>query len=114
MTDIVHYICILGLLILNSCGQKEPEKKPGDDDLTGKEIPAATVGEPLPAWSDGCLDIHFISTNRGECAFYILPDGTTMVVDAGDIHSSNDENPQRPDSQTRAYETYSKYHLHDD
>ena len=112
MTDIVHYICILGLLILNSCGQKEPEKKPGDDDLTGKEIPAATVGEPLPAWSDGCLDIHFISTNRGECAFYILPDGTTMVVDAGDIHSSNDENPQRPDSQTRAYETYSKYIKH--
>ena len=35
----------------------------------------------LPAWSEGYLDIHTISTGRGECLFLILPDGTSIVVD---------------------------------
>jgi beta-lactamase superfamily II metal-dependent hydrolase len=39
----------------------------------------------LPKWEKGFLDIHFISTGRGNSAFYILPDGTTMLVDAGDL-----------------------------
>ena len=40
------------------------------------------VGKPLPLWTEGCLDIHHINTGRGESAFYILPDGTTMLIDA--------------------------------
>lgn len=40
------------------------------------------VGNPLPAWSEGCLDIHFINTTAGECSFFIFPDGTQMLVDA--------------------------------
>jgi len=43
------------------------------------------AGETLPAWQEGELDIHFINSGRGECVFYILPDGTTMVVDCGEI-----------------------------
>src|SRR5215510_15453233 len=47
-------------------------------------IPTAPeVGKPLPAWSRGMLDIHQISTGRGNSALFILPDGTTMLVDAG-------------------------------
>ena len=46
-----------------------------------------TVGKTLPLWSEGNLDIHFINTARGECCFYILPDGTTLLVDAGEIAS---------------------------
>jgi beta-lactamase superfamily II metal-dependent hydrolase len=38
---------------------------------------------PLPPWSRGTLDIHQISTGRGNAAFFIFPDGTTMIVDAG-------------------------------
>jgi hypothetical protein len=41
------------------------------------------VGAPLPPWSRGTLDIHQISTGRGNAAVLVFPDGTTMLVDAG-------------------------------
>jgi metallo-beta-lactamase superfamily protein len=41
------------------------------------------IGQPLPHWSAGILDIHQISTGRGNAAFFRFPDGTTMIVDAG-------------------------------
>lgn len=43
----------------------------------------AKVGEPLPAWTEGTLDIHSISSGRGESFLYIFPDGTSMLIDAG-------------------------------
>lgn len=43
------------------------------------------VGKPLPRWTEGMLDLHHINTGRGDSAFYILPDGTTMLVDAGEM-----------------------------
>jgi len=46
---------------------------------------AQVIGEPFPPWTPGTLDIHQISTGRGNCAFFVLPDGTTMVVDAGEL-----------------------------
>lgn len=39
----------------------------------------------LKPWSRGTLDIHHISTGRGPAFFYILPDGTRLLVDAGDL-----------------------------
>jgi hypothetical protein len=33
----------------------------------------------MTPWKEGYLDIHQISTGRGNAAFMILPDGTTMV-----------------------------------
>lgn len=45
------------------------------------------MDSPLPLWQEGVLDIHAISTGRGECFFYIFPDGTTMMVDAGDLYN---------------------------
>ena len=41
--------------------------------------------EEVPAWSPGTLDIHHVSTGRGNCAFLMCPDGTTMMIDAGSI-----------------------------
>lgn len=41
-------------------------------------------GQPLPAWQEGWLDLHHINTGRGNAAFYIFPDGTTMLFDAGE------------------------------
>ena len=35
-------------------------------------------------WSPGTLDIHQINTGRGNAAFLMLPDGTTLLIDAGD------------------------------
>ena len=71
------------LFLLVACGQEEgngpvviPTNKTED-----KDVPAAKVGVVLPAWEEGCLDIHSINSGRGECFYYILPDGTTMLVD---------------------------------
>jgi len=39
--------------------------------------------EAFPKWTPGTLDIHQINTGRGNAAFLMLPDGTTMLIDAG-------------------------------
>lgn len=41
--------------------------------------------EYLPQWHEGYLDIHSLSTGRGDCTYVVMPDGTTMLIDAGDI-----------------------------
>lgn len=72
----------------------------------------AEVGKPLPVWSEGYLDIHAINTGRGECTFFILPDGTTLTVDAGEFSSEPKQFrnvPQRPDTLTRPSHTYARY-----
>ena len=70
------------------------------------------VGKTLPAWSEGWLDIHFINSARGECCFYILPDGTTLIVDAGEIPGGETFTPQRPNAETKPYITYATYIKH--
>lgn len=39
----------------------------------------------MKEWSKGTLDIHHISTGRGQAIFFILPDGTRLLSDAGDL-----------------------------
>jgi beta-lactamase superfamily II metal-dependent hydrolase len=41
------------------------------------------VGQPLARWVEGTLDIHQIATGQGNSAFVVMPDGTTLLVDAG-------------------------------
>jgi hypothetical protein len=61
-------------------------------------------GDSLPAWTPGMLDIHQIVTGRGNSAFMTFPDGTTLLLDAGDagdteydrLHASDAD--QRPDA----------------
>lgn len=43
---------------------------------------AGNGGGTLPAWEEGCMDIHFINTGRGESVLHVFPDGTTMLMDA--------------------------------
>lgn len=52
---------------------------------------AQEVGSNLPVWQKGFLDIHHINTGCGESTYIIFPDGTTMLVDAGE----NDATPVR-------------------
>jgi len=52
--------------------------------LLAASLEAQTVGERLPTWTPGTLDIHQINTGRGNAALLMLPDGTTLLVDAGD------------------------------
>src|SRR3569833_1059842 len=45
-------------------------------------VPGST--EALPPWTAGYLYIHHISTGRGNSAYIVMPDGTTLLLDAGE------------------------------
>jgi len=46
--------------------------------------------EKLPVWQEGEMEIHHIYTGRGEAVFCIFPDGTSMLIDAGDAGPHRD------------------------
>ena len=59
---------------------------------------------PLPGWSEGYFYIHHISTGRGNATYFVFPDGTTMLIDAGEADPKFIESvrplkpfPPRPD-----------------
>jgi beta-lactamase superfamily II metal-dependent hydrolase len=64
--------------------------------------------QPLPPWTPGTLEIHQISTGIGNAAFSILPDGTSLLLDAGDL-LQNPANIRRPDSSRGAGEWVARY-----
>jgi beta-lactamase superfamily II metal-dependent hydrolase len=66
MTMIKHQLC-LSIFIL----------------LSFPKISPAQVGDIFPSWAEGYLDIHHINTGKGDASFFIFPDGTTMLIDAG-------------------------------
>jgi beta-lactamase superfamily II metal-dependent hydrolase len=59
------------------------------------------LGAPLPPWTPGTLDIHQIATGRGNAALFILPDGTSLLVDAGAAGDGIPQTEPHPDA-TRA------------
>lgn len=59
--------------------------------LAAAEVPAP--GKPLPLWERGMLDIHQINTGTGDAAFFVFPDGTTMLLDAAGVNRSKDRPP---------------------
>lgn len=48
-----------------------------------------TVGKPLSRWQKGYLDIYHIHEGAGNSTLMILPDGTTLLYDVGDVLSSS-------------------------
>lgn len=75
--------------------------------------PADEVGKTFPDWQEGYLDIHAVNSARGECTFFILPDGTTMLVDAGEAKSQAPNYvPQKPSADVAPYLTYARYITH--
>ena len=75
-------------------------------------------GEVLPPWTIGTLDIHQIVTGRGNAAFMMFPDGTTLLLDAGDagdteydrLHASDAD--QRPDASRTPAQWIARYIRH--
>jgi hypothetical protein len=64
----------------------------------------------LPAWSPGFLDIHNINSGRGECTLIIMPDGTSMMVDAGEYETTSSKAVDRkPNANIRPYKVYTTY-----
>src|SRR3984957_18753104 len=56
------------------------------------------IGVPLPAWTPGMLDIPQIATGRGNAALFVLPDGTTLLVDTGAAGDGIPETDPHPDA----------------
>jgi beta-lactamase superfamily II metal-dependent hydrolase len=69
------------------------------------------TGTVLPQWKQGEMEIHHVHTGRGEAVFCIFPDGTTMVIDAGDSgpHSDPRTTPGFPDDSRQPGEWIARY-----
>ncbi len=72
-------------------------------------------GDIITPWKEGYLDLHHINTGRGDVAYYVFPDGTTLLFDAGeqdptDPRTKSARNtPMRPNESKRAYEWIVSY-----
>ena len=113
-------------LLLLSCAKPE-NSGTGSGDKPAVTPPAEDnrgpfeneIGKTLSPWAEGCLDIHAVNSGRGECVFYIMPDGTSMCCDAGEIPKFGNEKAgdhprvdQKPNANTRPYVTYANYFTH--
>jgi beta-lactamase superfamily II metal-dependent hydrolase len=72
----------LALIIFGTGAAKADELSSKDASANASTAPAQT--QALPPWTDGYLYIHHISTGRGNAAYIVMPDGTTMLLDAGE------------------------------
>ena len=110
MKRLFFALSLVALLSIAYCnGAPKASKKKS---AKTKDIEIVEIGKALPAWSKGCLDVHFINSGRGECCFYILPDGTTLLVDAGEIKGGEIAVAQRPNESVRPYMVYANYIKH--
>jgi hypothetical protein len=77
----------------------------------GATVPESDVpGAALAPWTPGCLDIHHIATGRGNATFVLLPDGTSLLIDAGASADGTDVSVvTRPSQQRRAGEWIGRY-----
>ncbi|RXH58708.1 beta-lactamase domain protein [Granulicella sibirica] len=67
----------------------------------------------MEPWSKGTLDLHHIATGRGNSVLAILPDGTSMMIDAGAVGGSTEAlGPARPNDSRRPGEWIGRYALH--
>jgi len=79
-------------------------------------VSACGGADVLAPWKEGYLDIHQISTGRGNATFMILPDGTTMMVDMGDLgdttHFRQEVMPAVPSSEKSPAQWVAMYVRH--
>lgn len=79
--------------------------------ILGFKAQCQTEEEIFPKWKEGEMEIHHIYTGRGESVFCIFPDGTNMLIDAGDTGPHNDPRTTHgsPDESKQAGEWIARY-----
>lgn len=72
---------------------------------------ASEVGKRYVGWKEGDFDLHFISAGASESVFLVCPDGTTVLIDAGDRNPETYETTFRPvpDESRRPGEWIARY-----
>jgi beta-lactamase superfamily II metal-dependent hydrolase len=79
-------------------------------------VSAQNVGDALPPWRPGMLDIHRISTGQADAVLFILPDRTTMLMDPGHPWLNDPKSPRftqpRPDGTRAPGERVARYVTH--
>jgi hypothetical protein len=75
--QILASFVVVGLVLVTSSTDRQPQARQAGYQGADQE------GRPITPWSPGTLDIHQISTGQGNSAFIVMPDGTTLLVDAG-------------------------------
>jgi hypothetical protein len=72
-------------------------------------------GESINPWQQGYLDLHHINTGRGSTAYYVFPDGTTLLFDAGEQNPTDERTNSarntviRPNNTKHPYEWIAHY-----
>jgi glyoxylase-like metal-dependent hydrolase (beta-lactamase superfamily II) len=67
-------------------------------------------GTRLPPWVPGCLDIHHIATGRGNATFVLMPDGSSLLIDAGSTNDTLDVSAApKPNADRRPGEWIGRY-----
>ncbi|GAA3580588.1 ComEC/Rec2 family competence protein [Snuella lapsa] len=87
MNKFKYYLVIVIVLISYNCIKA---KKEGSNELVESKA------ELFRPWQEGYLDIHHINTGRGDATFMVLPDGTTLLFDAGDLDKDKFEHKYAP------------------
>lgn len=82
-------LLLIGVFILSFSGARAV-KADGHSPESASETSTTTSERQraLPAWTEGNLYIHHISTGRGNASYFVMPDGTTMLIDAGEADPS--------------------------
>jgi glyoxylase-like metal-dependent hydrolase (beta-lactamase superfamily II) len=83
-------------------------------------LPWIVKSQSISPWQEGYLDIHHINTGSGNSTFFVFPDGTTMLLDAGDVDRSPKTRmnnplkiaPRLPDSTFTAAQSIHEYLVH--
>lgn len=107
------YTCLfLAALLVGGCKIKDSQESKAVNQATVRNY----IGKVLPHWREGYLDIHAINTGRGESTLLIMPDGTSMLIDAaGSTISSTaaiPPPPQKPNDQVTPGKAVSDYTKH--
>lgn len=72
-----------------------------------QEFSHAQNNKPIPEWKEGNLDIIIFKTGRGDAIFTIMPDGTTMLSDPGELDLTDPRTES--DRNSKAYPNASRY-----